>query len=667
MRPVHIAERKEEQMKQSARYSTVAAAIAITLSFPLAGMSVGAYAEGTPDSPAATVQPAPDAFQVDIPSTVLVKDGDKLTITATAEGAEKFTWAKGNKDAKTWTDLEAKDSSGQSVYSKEKASADDSAAYRVIVTKGEQQVEKTLLVHVIPSSVAVDGETTVAEGAKVTLSASALSVAGVNPEYTWEYSSTQVGDYQPTQAPVTINGNTLSIESATADQSGFYRAVAIYRFDDATPDHLAVTSKPVELTVKKSDATAPSITTQPANTTVEKGKDATFSVVVDGASSTSLSYEWWMSKADDSDARKIEGNETASTAQLKVDAVANDMDGWKFWVVITDDQGKQLTSEKAVLSLAGSDNQPGDTPSTPSASADSSSDSSAGSEEEKPAPSESSANESASSTSPSASKPAPDSTDDTAQSGPRIADDGQPLDATVLEGQPASFSVTMADEGDYTYQWHSQYKGATLSIDPSNTPSAVTADLTVANPTVDMDGMVYWVEITDANGHTTTSAKATLHVNAAPDVKILTDPVDVTAPIGGQATFTVEAQGKGLTYQWWWRSSATGLDEAQIDNPTAKSDSLTLENISADWDGREIWVVVTNADGDFVVSSVARLHIGEVREATPASSTDKAKTSPASSKPNGLPKTGESAPANSTAAILVALAAAGSILNRRRD
>lgn len=70
---------------------------------------------------------------------------------------------------------------------------------------------------------------------------------------------------------------------------------------------------------------------------------------------------------------------------------------------------------------------------------------------------------------------------------------------------------------------------------------------------------------------------------AAP--KITTQPKNVTANVGGSATFRVSASGKGLTYQWFRNASAI---------PGATSATLTINPVSAQ-DFGTYYVQVTNA------------------------------------------------------------------------
>ncbi|GLH74544.1 hypothetical protein GETHLI_30460 [Geothrix limicola] len=119
----------------------------------------------------------------------------------------------------------------------------------------------------------------------------------------------------------------------------------------------------------------------------------------------------------------------------------------------------------------------------------------------------------------------------------------QPADATVVVGNPATFSVVAT--GSPTYQWT---KGGT-AISSNGT----SATYTTAATAVTDNNAVFAVTVTNAGG-AVTSTNATLHVNY---VSITTQPVDASVTVGQPASFTVAASGSGtLTYQWQKAGSA---------------------------------------------------------------------------------------------------------------
>jgi hypothetical protein len=112
----------------------------------------------------------------------------------------------------------------------------------------------------------------------------------------------------------------------------------------------------------------------------------------------------------------------------------------------------------------------------------------------------------------------------------------QPTAQTVCSGDPVSFSVVATGSG-LAYQWRrngtaiSGATSATYSIPATAVGDAASYDVQVSNPC-----------------STATSTAVNLTVNTAP--AITTQPTAQTACVGQPATFTVQATGTNLTYQW---------------------------------------------------------------------------------------------------------------------
>ncbi len=86
-------------------------------------------------------------------------------------------------------------------------------------------------------------------------------------------------------------------------------------------------------------------------------------------------------------------------------------------------------------------------------------------------------------------------------------------------------------------------------------------------------------------------------------------PSDVNAEAGGTATFTVEASGEGLSYQWFGPGGEALIDsDGEIEGSTSRT--LTVFNAEPG-DAGDYTVVVTNSAGS-VTSVAATLSIGEI-------------------------------------------------------
>ena len=126
----------------------------------------------------------------------------------------------------------------------------------------------------------------------------------------------------------------------------------------------------------------------------------------------------------------------------------------------------------------------------------------------------------------------------------------QPKDVTAAAGQAVTFKVKASGKG-LSYQW--QYRvGENGSWKNCTTEGCTTAALTV-EAAARRDGYQYRCKVTNSAG-TVRSEAATLRVKPA----ITAQPQDLTAAKGETVSFTVKASGPNLSYQWQYRTSATG-------------------------------------------------------------------------------------------------------------
>ncbi|MCU0975707.1 MAG: hypothetical protein MUC71_05255 [Steroidobacteraceae bacterium] len=173
--------------------------------------------------------------------------------------------------------------------------------------------------------------------------------------------------------------------------------------------------------------------------------------------------------------------------------------------------------------------------------------------------------------------------DSTSAGGPRI--DRQPTSQTVFQTQSASFSVGVEGAFPLRFQWRKN--GVDI-------PQATGFTYVTPAVTLDDDGAKYSVVISNDKG-TVTSAEATLSVKPGPT--ITTQPVGQTVNAGATATFSVQASGDSLVYQW----RRNGLDVTGATAATYTTPATTVAD-----DGAVYTAVVLNPGG-FVISDPATL------------------------------------------------------------
>ncbi len=182
----------------------------------------------------------------------------------------------------------------------------------------------------------------------------------------------------------------------------------------------------------------------------------------------------------------------------------------------------------------------------------------------------------------------------------------QPKDVSGAAGETVLLSVVTQGAG-LTYQWQYRQPGKTTWYD-SGMPGADGAVIGVTL-TQKRDGQSYRCVISDALGRSVTTDPVTVTIDSSiRPTEILSQPTDQTAALGADAVFTVQASGKGLTYQWqycqsgktmWYDSSAAG----------ATTDTLTIQ-ATAKRDGQRYRCVVTDVSGNRVISEAAALTVG---------------------------------------------------------
>jgi len=160
----------------------------------------------------------------------------------------------------------------------------------------------------------------------------------------------------------------------------------------------------------------------------------------------------------------------------------------------------------------------------------------------------------------------------------------QPVSLVQCTGTNATFTVTATGTG-LTYQWRKN---------GVNIPGAINVAYTINNIAL-VDAATYTVLITGTCG-TVTSNSATLTVNTPP--AITGQPAALILCPGANATFTVNATGAGLAYQWRKNGS---------DIPGATFSSYTINNISSA-DAGNYDVMITGTCGN-LASNVANLTV----------------------------------------------------------
>jgi len=169
----------------------------------------------------------------------------------------------------------------------------------------------------------------------------------------------------------------------------------------------------------------------------------------------------------------------------------------------------------------------------------------------------------------------------------------QPGNYSGAVGKTAFFSVTAQGTG-LKYQWQVYSNGAWKN---SAASSATTSKLSFTI-TQSHNGMKYRCIVKDKNGVKVISNTVTVKV--VNTLAITKQPVNYTGSAGSTASFSVTANGEGLTYQWqvysngaWKNSGASGSTTSKITFKATKShNGMKYRCVIVDKNGKS---VVTNA------------------------------------------------------------------------
>ena len=321
-----------------------------------------------------------------------------------------------------------------------------------------------------------------------------------------------------------------------------------YKFRCVVTDknNKTVTSNAATLTVKKAETpTGPSISGQPADVTTEENATVKFSVT---ASGEGLKYQWQTSK--DSGKTWVNSGMTGNkTNTLTVNAII-DRNGYKFRCVVTDKNNKTATSNAATLTV-----KKAETP-----------------------------------------------------TGPSISD--QPADVTAEEGSSVKFTVTASGEG-LKYQWQTSKDGGKTYVNSSMT-GYKTNTLTV-NAIIDRNGYKFRCVVTDKSGKSITSNAATLTVKKiiipTEGLTITSHPSNVSTVSGKTVSFSIQATGNGLTYQW--QTSKDGGKTWVNSGLSGNKSQYLFVYATIERAGYKFRCVVFDKDGNTLTSNYATLIVVE--------------------------------------------------------
>lgn len=185
------------------------------------------------------------------------------------------------------------------------------------------------------------------------------------------------------------------------------------------------------------------------------------------------------------------------------------------------------------------------------------------------------------------------------------------VNTTICSGGNASYTIAAQGSGTpVTYQWYSVSGGTSTALTNTGVYSGVTT------PTLNITG------ITSATSATTysyfcavlgscagaTSNTLQLTVNALPNISM--QPMNATVCAGGTTSFTINATGTGITYQW---QVNTGSSWMNVTNggiySNATTNTLLISGVSAMQNGYQYRCMVNGVCAPAATSNAAVLSV----------------------------------------------------------
>ena len=170
----------------------------------------------------------------------------------------------------------------------------------------------------------------------------------------------------------------------------------------------------------------------------------------------------------------------------------------------------------------------------------------------------------------------------------------QPANQNLQIGATSNFNITATGVG-LTYLWQFSKDGGKTWTNTSNKTNTYKGPVGAAQ-----NKFQYRCMVKDSNGNTVISDPGILTVLP----KIVTQPTAKAAAIGNSVSFTVAAEGVGITYQW--QSSTNGSTWTPVANAVSATYTFT---VAQQHEGFRFRCQVSDANGKVLNSSAAALTV----------------------------------------------------------
>ena len=463
---------------------------------------------------------------------VLEGEDASFEITASGEGELSYQWYKNTTNSNTGGTLIEHATAPNYTIDSTTVSMSGTYYYCEITQeyRGQTAVVKTnpAMLTVVSKVTITKNPTAVSSIAgKGSVSFSVTASGAGTLSYQWYYKTSSSGAGNlisgATGSTYTINAGNLSI-----DLSGrYYYCVVTQKYGAQTQTQ---TSTSALLTLIQ----PATITSQPQNITVTEGKEATFSVTVNGLGN--LSYQWYKTTENSSSGGEAISNATSSSYTIK--SASTDMNGTYYYCIVTQKYGTpnqvshEVTSEVAQLTIG---------------------------------------------TKVSVSRPTSVN--------------------TIENTKDVTFTVKATGEGTFKYQWYKNTSNSNTGGSAISGANSATYTIPKANVTTSLNNTYYYCVVTQTYGSSTkTATSGTAQLTVIAGVTIKTQPTAQSVYESKPASFTVEVNGGGtITYQWYSNSSNSTSGGSPISGAT--NAKYTISSTTSSLNGKYYYCIITQKYG----------------------------------------------------------------------
>ena len=188
----------------------------------------------------------------------------------------------------------------------------------------------------------------------------------------------------------------------------------------------------------------------------------------------------------------------------------------------------------------------------------------------------------------------------------------QPVSKKVATGNSVSFTVVAEGTG-LKYQWY--YRNSSSDSWKASSSSSSKTNKYTATASEAATGRQFRCKVTGSNGGYVYTNVVTWTVTP----KITTQPTNKTAKVGTTVTYTVAANGTGLTYRWYYKTPSS--DEWKASTLASGKTAEFSFTANESYSGRQYRCLVKNSYGTSVYTNTVKLTVVPRIVAQPVSKT----------------------------------------------